>query len=176
MKKLILAAAVLAGSALAARAEFYLGASLTSTASDFEAAAENFESDELGWKAYAGWEFLDFLGVEAGYRDLGNFSEGEGSTSIDLDLKVIDAAARVKLPISDIFQLYGKLGYANIAWDGKVDIENEIENFDEDDWELFYGVGVQVNLGRNFAIRAEWEMYDVSDDLSTLSAGVVYRF
>lgn len=176
MKKLIVAAVVLAGLVPAARAEFYIGASLTSTASDFEAAAENFESDELGWKAYAGWDFAEYFGIEAGYRDLGNFSEGEGTASIDLDLEVIDAAARVRLPLSDIFQLYGKLGYANIAWDGEIDIENQIENFDEDDWELFYGVGAQVNLGRNFAIRAEWEMYDVSDDLSTLSAGLAYRF
>ena len=29
---------------------------------------------------------------------------------------------------------------------------------------------------QNFAIRAEWEMYDVSDDLSTLSAGLIFRF
>ena len=64
----------------------------------------------------------------------------------------------------------------DIDWDGEINIEDEIENFDEDDWELFYGVGVELNLGERFAIRAEWEEYDASEDLNTLSAGVLFRF
>jgi OOP family OmpA-OmpF porin len=176
MKKLLLLfptlAIVLASSA---RGEFYLGGSATSTASDFETAVDTFESDQLGWKAYAGFNFLDFLGLEASYRDLGNYSEGTTDGSIDLDLKVIDASARAYVPVW-LFDVFVRAGYANIAWDGSINIENEIENFDEDDWELFYGVGLELKLGDHLAVRAEWEKYDVSDSLNTLSAGLIYRF
>src|SRR5690606_23274505 len=123
----------------------------------------------------AGYDFLDFLGAEISYRDLGTISEGTIDGRIDLDLKVLDASARLFVPIGP-FNAFVKGGYANIAWDGEINIENEIENFDEDDCELFYGDGLELNLGDRCAIRAEWEKYDVSYSLDTLSAGISYRF
>lgn len=174
MKHLLLAGLFFL-SALSANAGFYLGGSATSTASDFETAFDTFESDEMGWKAYAGYNFLDFLGAEVSYRDLGSFSEGTTDGSIDLDLKVLDGSVRAFLPVA-FFDVFVKAGYANIAWDGNINLENEVENFDEDEWELFYGVGVEFKLGDKLALRAEWEKYDVSDSLNTLSAGIIYRF
>jgi OOP family OmpA-OmpF porin len=174
MKQLFFAG-IFASTTLVAHAQFYLGASATSTASDFETAVDTFESDEVGWKAYAGYNFLDFLGAEVGYRDLGSFTEGTTGGSIDLDLKMLDGSVRVFVPVS-ILHFFAKAGYANIAWDGSISIDDEVEDFDEDEWELFYGVGVEVNLGDKWAIRAEWEKFEASDSLDTLSAGVVYRF
>ncbi|MGH8018980.1 MAG: outer membrane beta-barrel protein [Opitutaceae bacterium] len=174
--KHILLVGVFIFSAVGARAEFYLGGAATSTASDFETAVDTFESDELGWKAFAGYNFLEFLGAEVGYRDLGSFNEGTTGSSIDLDLKVIDGSVRAYLPLFPILDVFVRAGYANIAWDGSINIEDEIENFDEDDWELFYGVGLELGLGPKLAIRAEWEKYDATDSLDTLSAGVVFRF
>jgi OOP family OmpA-OmpF porin len=174
MKTILLAGACCL-TALSAHAQFYIGGSATSTASDFETAAETFESDELGWKAYAGYNFLDFLGAELSYRDLGSFTESTTGASIDLDLKVIDASVRAYIPVS-IFDLFVRAGYANIAFDGSISVDDEVENFDEDDWELFYGVGLELKLGDKLAIRAEWEKYDATDNLDTLSAGIIYRF
>ena len=177
MKPLLFALGLLASAVSFAHAEFYLGASAATTSSDFELEeADDLDSDELGWKFYGGYNFLKFAGIEASYRDLGNFSEGGDVGSIDLDLKVIDAAARVYLPILPVLNVFAKGGYANVAWDGSVSINDEVENFDEDDWEFFYGIGAEVNLGRQFAIRAEWERFEANSDLDTLSAGVIYRF
>ena len=177
MKTILISLGLLAAVATTARAEFYLGASAATTSSDFELSeADDLESDELGWKLYGGFNLFKFGGIEASYRDLGNYSEGEDFGSIDLDLKVIDAAARVYFPIVPVVNVFAKLGYANVAWDGSISINDEVDNFDEDDWELFYGLGAEINLGRKFALRAEWERYDVSGDLDTISAGVVVRF
>jgi hypothetical protein len=176
MKKIIALTALLAASTTGARAEFFVGTSLTTTASSIETAIDTFDSDEMGWKAYVGWDFMKFLGVEAGYRDLGNFSEGVANGNVDVDLNVIDVSARAFLPIGRLFNLYAKAGYANISYDGQVNLGGLIQDFNEDDWELFYGIGTEFKLGKSFAIRAEWEMYDVSDDLSTLSAGLIFRF
>lgn len=161
--------------AVVAKAQFYIGGAATTTDTEFETAVETFDSDEMGWKVYLGFTFLEFLGAEIGYRDLGNVREGTTDANIDLDLRVIDGSVRAILPVS-IFNLFAKVGYANIDWDGEINIEDEIEDFNEDDWELFYGVGVELNLNESFAIRAEWEEYDASEDLNTLSAGILFRF
>ena len=174
MKHLLLAGVFLV-STVGAHAQFYLGGSATSTSSDFETAIETFEADEVGWKAYAGFNFLEFLGAEVSYRDLGTISEGTTEGSIDLDLKVIDGSVRAFVPIA-FLKLFARVGYANIAWDGQINIENEIETFDDDEWELFYGAGVEIDLGEDWAIRAEWEKYNVSDSLNTFSAGLLYKF
>jgi OOP family OmpA-OmpF porin len=176
IKRLILPSLFLAVSAVTAQAGFYVGASVTSTDSNLQAAGENFGSDETGWKAYLGWDFLSFLGAEAGYRDLGSFSDSSTEGQVAYDVKALDVAARAFLPIGRLFNLYGKAGFANIAWDGRIDLGDEIENFDEDNWELFYGLGVEFNLGDRFAVRAEWEKFDASDNLTTLSAGALFRF
>jgi hypothetical protein len=174
MKTLVLAS-LLVLPAAPALAAFYVGGSATTTASEFDTAVDSIDSDELGWKAYAGVDFLDFLGAEVSYRDLGNFSDGVSDGFIDLDLKVIDGSVRAFLPIGPL-DLFARGGYARIAWDGVINLENEVENFNEDDWELFYGVGLELKLGDKLALRAEWEKYDVSESLNTLSAGLSYRF
>jgi OOP family OmpA-OmpF porin len=176
MKKILILTALFAASVVAARAEFYVGASLTTTASDIDTAIDNFESEEMGWKAYVGWNFMKVLGAEAGYRDLGTFSEGDENERFSADLAVLDVSARAFLPIGDLFNLYAKVGYANIAWDGKYEDAEGDFSIDEDNWELFYGIGTEFNIGKNFAIRAEWEMYDTDEDLNTLSAGIMFRF
>lgn len=176
IKRLLLPSLLLAVSAVTAQADFYVGASITSTDSDLQAAGENFSSDEAGWKAYAGWDFLRFLGVEAGYRDLGSFRDSATGGEVDYDVTALDASARAFLPIGRLINLYAKAGYANIAWDGQIDLGNEIENFDEDDWDLFYGLGVEFNIGDRFGVRGEWEQFEASNDLSTLSAGAIFRF
>lgn len=177
MKTILAMLGVVAALATSAHAEFYLGASAATTSSDFEFdEVDDLEGDELGWKLYGGYNLCKFAGIEASYRDLGNFRESNDVGSVDLDLKVLDAAARLYVPVVPILNIFAKAGYANVAWDGSVSINDEVDNFDEDDWELFYGVGAELNLGKQFAIRAEWERYDVSEDIDTISAGIIWRF
>jgi OOP family OmpA-OmpF porin len=180
MKKFILLTALLVASASGARAEFYVGASTGMTASDFAGAAEDFDEDASGWKAYVGWNFAKFLSAEAAYRDIGEFrgnisvEDDEGFATVDA--AIIDVSARAFLPIGKLLNLYAKVGYANVQLDGRIDFGEDIANFSDDDWELFYGVGSEFNLGKNFAIRVEWEMFDTDADLNTLSAGLLLRF
>jgi major membrane immunogen (membrane-anchored lipoprotein) len=176
MKKFIVMSVLFAFSILMARASFYVGASATSTAGTIETAAEDFDSDEMGWKAYAGVDFLRFLGVEASYRDLGSFGGKSNAGNVDVDVEAFDAAAKAFLPLGKSFNIFGKAGYANISYSGDVDVQGAFQNFDEDDWELFFGVGGEFKFGKSFAVRVEWEWYDARSDLSTLSAGLNFRF
>ncbi len=175
MKRHLLLIGMLCLVPLPAEAQFYVGGSATSTASNFKTAVDTFKSHELGWKAFAGYTFLDFLGAEVSYRDLGTLNEGSTDSSIDLDVKMLDGSVRAYLPVS-IIDLFVKAGYARVSWDGRINVRDAIQNFNRDEWDLFYGVGAELKLGDKLALRAEWEKYNVSDSLNTLSGGLVYRF
>ncbi len=83
----LLAPALVVGAAYAAEPGFYLGASGGQTTVDGDAGSFGFDDnvpgfnqnykidgDDWGWKAYLGYQFLPWLGVEAGYVDFGGIS------------------------------------------------------------------------------------------------------
>ena len=154
-----------------AYADFYVGASYLSTNADFTTAVEDFSTDDSGWKAFAGWTFFKFVGLEFSYRDLGTFEDSSASGSVDVDLKAYDAAVRGIIPLA-WFEISGKVGYADITSEGGI----SGISFDESDWKLFYGVGIGFNFAGHFGIRAEWETYDTDDDLNTFSLGALIKF
>ncbi len=80
-----------------------------------------YDDDETGWKAYLGYQFLPWLGVEAGYVDFGeftgdNFGRGHrtcGRFDADLDLSAWEGFLVGTLPIGPV-DLFAKVGAADI--------------------------------------------------------------
>lgn len=159
-----------------ARAGWYVGAAFVTTDSEFETAVDNFEADDSSYKLFAGRTLFKFLAIEAAYSDLGTHEDTVGLNTLDVEIETYGVAARGVLPVGDWLNLFVKAGYNNISVDGELDAAGLITDFDEDDWELIYGAGVEINFGKHFAVRAEWEEYDVESDLNSLSAGAVIRF
>ena len=180
MRKLwILGIALLAVTALgtpASAGTFYVGASWLSTDAEFDTAVDNFDTDDSGWKVFGGFDFARFLGVEASYRDLGTFDQTLGTNSISADLKVYDVEARGILPVGKALELFAKLGYGNIMADIETSDGITTVSGSDDNWEILYGVGVAIKLGEGFAVRAEWEEWDVDTSLNGFSVGASFRF
>ena len=88
------------------------------------------------------------------------------------ELEVLDLSVRGTIPIGK-FSIWGRAGYANISNEVTSDV---IEDFDEDDWELTYGIGLGYMFGKRFQVRAEWEEYDVDANLNSLSLGAALIF
>lgn len=172
LKRLVLGATMMLLLSTGAFAEIYLGASYVSTDAEFETAVEDFEPSDSGWKAFGGINFMKFVGLEITYRDLGTLSEDSGGSSLDADLVVYDAALRGILPLGKFFGLFGKAGYANISTEGSIGTSD----FDESEWEIYYGAGLEINFGEHFGIRAEWEEFDVDTSLNSFSGGAFFRF
>lgn len=69
-----------------------------------------FDSEETTWEALAGWRVLPWLGVELGYRDLGNFGadirffqmtpDGPRIPRLSLDIEEYSLAARFSVPLA----------------------------------------------------------------------------
>jgi outer membrane protein OmpA-like peptidoglycan-associated protein len=181
MLAMFLAPTLVAGAAYAVEPGFYLGASGGQTNVDKDAndfgfnGGGNFEidDDDTGWKAYLGYNFMPWLGVEAGYVDFGNASKTFAGNNIDLEVNGWEGFLVGLLPLGPV-DLFAKVG--------AIDLRSELDtgNFgtnDESDTQLAYGVGAAYNIG-HWGLRVEAEGYDDNevDDFYFVSAGVTYHF
>ncbi|UCE88526.1 MAG: porin family protein [Pseudomonadota bacterium] len=161
---------------------FYVGASVgqstikakgqTPAGDDFD-----FSEDDTGYKVFGGYNFgiiplLD-LAVEGSYVDLGNpngtLADG---TKAEYELAVWDAFGLVALTFGP-FSVFGKAGVA--AWDSDINVGGSGES--ESGSDPAYGVGAKFQI-RSFAIRAEFEYFDIGklNDVYLASVGLSYTF
>jgi OOP family OmpA-OmpF porin len=149
----------------------YVGASYMSSSADFQIGLENDSADSDGWKIFGGYNLMKYFGVELTYYDLGSFDPTEGDDPINADITVFDFAARGILPLGERFALFARLGYSTVDVDfGSGDGSSAR------DWEVLYGIGASVDLGKSFGIRAEWESWNVETSLDAWSLGAYFRF
>jgi OOP family OmpA-OmpF porin len=182
----LLAPALLIGAAHAAEPGFYLGASGGQSFIDdnFNDGADNikFDDNETGWKAYLGYQFVPWLGVEAGYADLGKYSANNirlngqpVNLGADLEASAWQAFLVGTLPLGPV-DLFAKAGAA----DQKLEVNsNNFGNQSDNGRQFAYGVGAAYNFGDgHWGLRVEAEGYDDNevDDFYFLSAGITYRF
>jgi OOP family OmpA-OmpF porin len=139
----------------------------------------DFKESDTGFKLFGGFRFLTFVGVEAGYMDLGSPTDSTGGgepRDISVNLNGYDAAVVGYLPIGPV-DIFGKAGF--FWWNA--DVEEALAQYNADDMDSgsdpFYGLGVAVWLGQ-FSIRAEYELFDIegTKDVSQISLGFAYTF
>jgi OmpA-OmpF porin, OOP family len=140
----------------------------------------------------AGYDVNKFLAVEVAYRDLGDVKDrGIGFDGVDeydyvdkYQTTMLQASVVGKLPISEVFNVYGRVGLASI------DTDDESRRYYEDGnnpkpvtgsaskTRALFGVGASFDVTSQFAVRAEYNQYAKWDDLklSALTVGAVYKF
>ncbi|TXS95343.1 porin family protein [Parahaliea maris] len=175
-------AVLAAGQAVAEDTGFYVGGSvgwayLAGEGTDrIEDQDFDFSDDDVGYKVYAGWQILPFLGIEGGYVDFGEVEDTTPLTRTRIATDGWDAFVVGNLPLGFI-DLFAKVGV--IAFDSDLDFNGTNISFDDSEsgTEGAYGVGAALELG-SFAVRGEWEYFDIDglDDLSLWSVGLTYQF
>jgi OOP family OmpA-OmpF porin len=183
MRIITIAAATLALSlfglpALSADNGIYLGASLgqSGVSVDETFAGENFsfDTDSTGFKAIAGWRFLDALAVETNYVDLGSGDDRVGGETIKTDVNGVSLSAVGFLPVGPV-DLFARIGVIN--WNADVEIPSLDASLSDDGTDLTYGVGAQFRVW-SLSLRAEYERFDISDadTVDMVSLGVTWTF
>ena len=166
------------GPALAADNGFYLGASVGQSGVSFDEtiAGENlsFDADATGFKAIAGWRFLDWLAVEGNYVDLGSGDDKVAGERIETDVDGISLSAVGFLPLGPV-DLFARVGAIN--WNADIDAPNLDVRASDDGTDLAYGVGAQFRVW-SLSLRAEYERFDISDadTVDMVSLGVTWTF
>jgi len=150
-----------------AQAGFIFGAGVGSNTVNID---ENFDESDLGWKAFAGFRFIKFFGVEAQYIDTSLEND-----DFEVDLADFGVFGIGVLPVGDHFEFFGKVGYHQ--WD--VDFEDLSlgESVSESEWDFGYGGGLAIVFGEHFGFRLEYEVFEVedTDDVNMASASIDFR-
>lgn len=169
------------GVAHSAEEGFYLGASGGQTNVDQNASRFGYpgpynveiRDDDTGWKAYLGYNFFPWLGVEGGYVDFGGVSRSLFDQQIDVDFSGWDGFVVGRLPVGPV-DLFLKAGVIDLRTELDV---NTAGSTNENDTQLAYGAGIAYNYG-NWSLRAEAEAFDDNtiDDFYFISGGITYTF
>ena len=140
------------------------GAAIGGSVASSRVNGSNFESDDVGWKAFVGG-YSEVFGIEAQYIDFGDVG-GVGNPS----LTAWAPALVVGVPLGAV-QVYGKIGEAFYTIDSSF-FAPEIE-----DEELFYGIGLRGGSPTGIGFRVEYERFEIRNaDVDLVSAGLELRF
>jgi OOP family OmpA-OmpF porin len=180
-------AALALTAAMAAQADvqpgFYVGAGFGSTKIDddgFDDAGIDFDDSDTGFKVFGGYSFNQNFAIEASYFDFGeasgSFDDFVGPVSFDVGVSGLSASAVGVLPLSDMFSLFGRLGYASYDIDAHASVGGQSGSSSESESDLVYGAGAALSLGQ-FEARAEFEAINVDGgDANMISLSGLFRF
>lgn len=189
MKRLLtatfLAASLVSGAAMA-QVGPYVGASVGQSDYQGECGGPCDQTD-IGFKAFGGYMFTPYLGVEAHYVNLGKLTldpmvvPGIGTVSGEIESSGFGASLIAQYPIEQ-FSIFGKLGFTyldtevtgSIAGLGSASESESATNFS-------FGLGAAYNFNKQLSARLEWERFRAEfqgekEDVDLISVGVVYRF
>lgn len=132
--------------------------------------------DNRAVRAYAGGRFNNAVGLEVGALNFGDYERGGGRT----DGWGIDLALVAGVPIGANSAVFGKLGavYARSEVTGNA---AGLQTGKERGWGGRYGIGGQIGLTPQWALRVDWDRYRLplpggKEDLDTFMLGAQYTF
>lgn len=136
------------------------------------------DASSTAYRVTAGWRFSDYLAVEAGYHNFGDFEQtfDISGTPVDVSLKAdgFTFGGVGSLPLGDRFAIFARAGV--FFWDGDADINNVTQATPEDT-NLYLGVGARLALTERLSLTADASRYDLDDTSSSVfSAGFDIRF
>lgn len=144
--------------------------------------------DTTAYRFFLGYQFNDFIGLEAGYSDFGsvdislssNVAESGvsfvGSGQGEAEVDGFTLSALLSVPIGDRFAIFGRAGV--LAWDASASgsasgiitesdgsVESLSESFvlDDSGADGLYGAGARFDVTDNVTLRAEWTHYELVD-------------
>ncbi|RJX71641.1 OmpA family protein [Vibrio sinensis] len=171
MKKL---AAVISTSLLmastSAMADVYIGAKAGKSWLDDSCkttVGSQCDDDASAIGAFVGYQFWDFLALEAGYDYLGKFT-GDGLNDQKVDAYTL--APKLNLHLTDAISIYGKVGGAYVNYG------------DKDDASFLGAAGLEFDSMENVTVRLEYQtLTDINNDLvraegNSATLGVTYKF
>jgi opacity protein-like surface antigen len=140
-------------------------------------------SDDNSWKAYLGYRFNPYLGLEADYINFGNnkdeFQATGSNGNYEVRLKGIAPALVLTLPLGPV-EVFGKAGEYYYNEDSHIDFDNPgpriTSSHSRNDF--MWGGGVGVVVLSHLALRAEYEKLEIDNGGNTdaLWLGAGWRF
>ena len=128
-------------------------------------------------RGFGGWRLNPYWAVEVDYQRLAESKDEVQGVDVELDVEAWTLSARPMLPIGEVIDLYGRVGWT--WYDAEATASNGIFDISLDDSgsEFTWGGGVDVHLGDMLTLRADLSRIEIEDtDLDIVSASVLLRF
>lgn len=176
-RRVVVAAIVVCAACVPASAqEGYVGASYLSSSMEFDTSAGTVNPSADGWKLFVGYNINKYCGIEATYYDMGDMEDTTSIGTFKADVDVFDVSFRGILPVGERIQFTGKVGFSSVDAETETTGTLLIVTSEWSSWELMFGVGAEVKLGKRFGLRADWETWEVEGSLDAWSVGGYFRF
>lgn len=174
---LILAAALISPLAQADTGA-YVGASFGSSHLEEDFSGLRLDTDANAYRIVGGFQFGNYLGIEAGYQNFGDFSEtldiGGFSTRTKVAADGWTLGGTLGLPLNEQFSLYGRAGV--FFWDADVEIDGFSIDVPDDE-NPYYGGGAKVDITPRLSLVGDWTRYELDTvDSDVISVGFEYHF
>ena len=161
---------------------FYVGAGFGTTEVSEESIDEFLADDsDTGLKVFGGYTFNEYFAIEASYFDFGEASGTIedpffGDIGFSVGVTGLSAAAVARIPVAEMFALFGKVGFASYDLEFDVTLDDVSGSESESETDMVYGGGAALSFGA-FEVRAEYEVLNVEDgDVNMISVSGLYRF
>lgn len=154
----------------------------TNTGAKAHNANNSFDQDNVGGGVYTGYQITPWLAVEGGYDYLGNMQiKGQHGAGAQMKAQGLQMSLKASYAMTDNWDLYGRAGAMGYRAESDVSGHNRFET----------GVRPLVAVGTEYAFNKDWagrleyqwvsnvgnaNQIGVSSDVSSVTAGVTYRF
>lgn len=128
------------------------------------------ENTGMQWKVYGGIRVNPMLGIEAGYRGMGETSlegttSGNDNVALNKELSGFDISALGYIPISPELEVFGKAGLLHWTQDEQEITNGTTKSTNTTGNSLLLGAGSEYAINPNMKVRAEWEhVFNAGDD------------
>jgi OOP family OmpA-OmpF porin len=178
LTKSILAAAALGLASVPAYADddkgFYTGT--TAGIYTLDIGGLDFDAAAPALRVLGGYQFNKYFATEVSYTLMMEADDDILGATVDVDGSAWEGSLRGSFPLSDAFELYGRLGYA--AYDFEIEVEalGITASADDKSEEVTWAAGGKFNVTDRWSILGEYQFIDVSDaDFGLFSVGVTYQ-
>jgi OOP family OmpA-OmpF porin len=155
----------------------YLGAGVGDFSSEFDDIDEvdiDFDEDSDATKFFGGWRFNRFVAVQLDYIDFGDSRATSNLLDIESDATGLAPSVVGTLPLGPL-ELFAKAGM--LFYDVEINSNGE-SLIDESGDDVVYGAGLGVTILERLALRAEYEVIEISefDDAEAVWVTAAWRF
>ena len=125
------------------------------------------DDDDIGFSATVGWQFLNYFGINARYKDLGEFSVSDvPGVGVDVEVDGFTIGANAGYPITGRIALIGGLGYYDFDTDFDINDPGGVlgtsSSLTDSEDGIYASIGGATQIGR-FIISPEFVWYDTDD-------------
>jgi hypothetical protein len=129
--------------------------------SDLGAGQPGTDDEDTGAHVFGGFRFNQYLAVELGTRDLGDYKATSATASYKQDFAALTISAVGFLPVGKHISLYGQAGLGSIGVREKLTVNNFTAKNDDAAGTATLGAGIELRpMGKDgVALRLGWQSY-----------------